>query len=102
MIRRPPRSPLFPYTPLFRSGGPLGSETAVPALVQHAVDIARERGVDLLELRNREPIALELPVSHRKITCLLDLEPGNAAAVDRKSTRLNSSHLVISYAVFCL
>jgi len=72
--------------PFVNYGGPLGSETAVPALVQHAVDIARERGVDLLELRNREPIALELPVSHRKITCLLDLEPGNAAAVWQRLT----------------
>src|ERR1039457_7535529 len=61
MIRRPPRSTLFPYTTLFRSGGSRGAP--------------RPHG-----RRNR------LPLGHQ----------------DRKSTRLNSSHLVSSYAVFCL
>src|SRR5256885_3400208 len=70
MIRRPPRSTLFPYTTLFRSqtGGPIGSFETTPLVVD---------GV----------MYLTTPFNH---------------AIDRKSTRLNSSHLVISYAVFCL
>src|SRR5256885_13042527 len=73
MIRRPPRSTLFPYTTLFRSAS---------AVV-----------VDLGLLGHRER-----PRNRR-----LDVAPGVAAQkLDRKSTRLNSSHLVISYAVFCL
>src|SRR5256885_12027659 len=67
MIRRPPRSTLFPYTPLFRS-----------LLPQHRLDLPQ-----------LDPIP---PHLH-----LLVLP-----SQDRKSTRLNSSHLVISYAVFCL
>src|SRR3712207_7131304 len=84
MIRRPPRSTLFPYTTLFRSrvegvvahvlqagAGPLGDERL--ALVRHLVGV------------------VVIPVT------------GDAGAVrDRKSTRLNSSHANISYAVFCL
>src|SRR3712207_7851761 len=89
MIRRPPRSTLFPYTTLFRS-------RAVDALPQ-----ARERA------RRLQRGAVQLLPQHR----LPDLghEPGQrpalhagAAPVDRKSTRLNSSHANISYAVFCL
>src|SRR5688572_32536453 len=72
MIRRPPRSTLFPYTTLFRS-------------VQEAADISREIYVGLVLDR-----ALGLPV-------LMASSEG-----DRKSTRLNSSHSQISYAVFCL
>src|SRR5256885_8186988 len=69
MIRRPPRSPLFPYTPLFRS-------PAVPLMVP---------GVGALGL-----------------LLLICAVTGLPLVIDRKSTRLNSSHLVISYAVFCL
>src|SRR5438034_3850102 len=64
MIRRPPRSTLFPYTTLFRSGAP-----------SHAGH------------NNR---------------CALNGHTGETRTPDRKSTRLNSSHTVISYAVFCL
>src|SRR5256885_10735254 len=71
MIRRPPRSTLFPYTTLFRSLGAV-----------------RERGLQVLEATC--PL---VRVAHRAVAKLLR---------DRKSTRLNSSHLVISYAVFCL
>src|SRR5256885_11405951 len=70
MIRRPPRSTLFPYTTLFRSLPP-------------------HRGAD----------------PRWEATCPLvpsRLRPGVGEVTDRKSTRLNSSHLVISYAVFCL
>src|SRR2546426_5391644 len=73
MIRRPPRSTLFPYTTLFRSRRP-GDDGRDPA---GAGGLVRGRG------------RRDASGAHR-----LD--------VDRKSTRLNSSHLVISYAVFCL
>src|SRR5256885_7825646 len=81
MIRRPPRSTLFPYTTLFRSFG-------------------------------EQRVRSFLPHDHRTLQCQLELFrdrggeqctfacPGERG--DRKSTRLNSSHLVISYAVFCL
>src|SRR2546426_7707602 len=72
MIRRPPRSTLFPYTTLFRSP-PVGALSRV----------------------HRGPSAPPRPETGRHIH---PLRPGE----DRKSTRLNSSHLVISYAVFCL
>src|SRR5256885_13137808 len=65
MIRRPPRSTLFPYTTLFRSERPQG------CVKRSAKNTAKRRG-------------------------------SRPARADRKSTRLNSSHLVISYAVFCL
>src|SRR2546426_4991901 len=73
MIRRPPRSTLFPYTTLFRS-----------RVVQHgnlALSVARNLPAELGVLLRRKQVP---------------------ARLDRKSTRLNSSHLVISYAVFCL
>src|SRR5256885_8945158 len=90
MIRRPPRSTLFPYTTLFRSD--------VLEVAQH--DAALEPGRDLAHVVVEAAQRLDLagvddgPVAHEP-----DL---GAAAEDRKSTRLNSSHLVISYAVFCL
>src|SRR5256885_6451740 len=75
MIRRPPRSTLFPYTTLFRSGGrrPEGRPEAARRM---------SRGAELDRVQGLRQTA--------------------AHVVDRKSTRLNSSHLVISYAVFCL
>src|SRR3989454_5089115 len=75
MIRRPPRSTLFPYTTLFRSRGRRGPRgSAAPgAAPRHSVQ----------------------PTVHAEKDDLLRQS-------DRKSTRLNSSHLVISYAVFCL
>src|SRR3712207_8102482 len=82
MIRRPPRSTLFPYTTLFRS-------QAVGRRVQAAEDaVAVQQGV--------EPDAL-VGVDERGIDA-----PRRQPPVDRKSTRLNSSHANISYAVFCL
>src|SRR5947209_14479513 len=83
MIRRPPRSTLFPYTTLFRSGLPCyPSVVAVPGTV------------DLL--------VVSVPVE-RVVSALAECEPGKVGvALDRKSTRLNSSHANISYAVFCL
>src|SRR2546426_9352150 len=71
MIRRPPRSTLFPYTTLFRSRG--------------------GRRVGPVRGRRRTRVAVRVRRGAGEGRCL-----------DRKSTRLNSSHLVISYAVFCL
>src|SRR5256885_12197893 len=88
MIRRPPRSTLFPYTTLFRSldvrdrGGQV--DDGLDALVRE--QRLERRGRDTAVLRDQFFRAPCLRVAHR----------------DRKSTRLNSSHLVISYAVFCL
>src|SRR5687768_18163936 len=73
MIRRPPRSTLFPYTTLFRSVGEAEDPAAV---VRHQFQSAAQRG----QHAEAEHVHLE----------------------DRKSTRLNSSHGYISYAVFCL
>ena len=71
------RSVLFGHylvsMPFLNYGGPLGSEEAVRALAQEAVALADRDGVKLLELRCGEPCALDLPVSHRKITVVLDL-----------------------------
>src|SRR5260221_8048274 len=85
MIRRPPRSTLFPYTTLFRS---VGGRDVDPGLddgraQQHVVPLLRELAHHALELALARPL------------------PEARLAVDRKSTRLNSSHTVISYAVFC-
>src|SRR2546422_4415125 len=84
MIRRPPRSTLFPYTTLFRSELVLRHHDLVDAV---AVEVDRQRHrlrrVDVVP-----PTALELRLHHQ--------------LRDRKSTRLNSSHGYISYAVFCL
>src|SRR3712207_7482451 len=82
MIRRPPRSTLFPYTTLFRS---------LPGLL---------RGV----FARPEIVPFLVPfVDHRRaIDFGKAIEMGHVEAGDRKSTRLNSSHANISYAVFCL
>src|SRR5256885_5169943 len=92
MIRRPPRSTLFPYTTLFRSAEIL---QIVTQLLRHEARGLRDIGPQQLQsLRLREVIQLIAQV--RK-----GLQKSRADK-DRKSTRLNSSHLVISYAVFCL
>src|SRR3712207_7832003 len=91
MIRRPPRSTLFPYTTLFRSLGAEHAEAAALALVGeragHAVAILEQRDDGAL---------------HVHVDPLVDAVVLECADQDRKSTRLNSSHANISYAVFCL
>src|SRR2546429_5938476 len=86
MIRRPPRSTLFPYTTLFRFYllllGPYGTEADRPGL---RIDAAR-----VFYVIGRCSVMTD------------GGEVGRVARVDRKSTRLNSSHGYISYAVFCL
>src|SRR3712207_8002583 len=86
MIRRPPRSTLFPYTTLFRS---LGRGVVV------AVGCERARLVD----RRGRPVGVRAEAGDEDV--VVRVEPGGGGDVDRKSTRLNSSH-AISYAVFCL
>src|SRR5256885_5815492 len=83
MIRRPPRSTLFPYTTLFRSQL---HEVAVAEQHLRAGTRWHDRAVAPIVRDRDEP-------AHRRVA---------SERVDRKSTRLNSSHLVISYAVFCL
>src|SRR5258707_11086586 len=77
MIRRPPRSTLFPYTPLFRS------QVVPPGAVGTQTDPTWAR-IELVSAYTEAPA------------------PTSVYAEDRKSTRLNSSHANISYAVFCL
>src|SRR3712207_7875570 len=92
MIRRPPRSTLFPYTTLFRSPGQKLRE--VQGVLGHARERpmvgggAEDQGVRLAHLLYK-PLDLGAII-------------GDGPARDRKSTRLNSSHANISYAVFCL
>src|SRR5438874_7976558 len=87
MLRRPPRSTLFPYTTLFRS------EIQVAPILGGR--LPRERRVLLQELiPDGDAVAQRIP---RNLEGGVFREPG-----DRKSTRLNSSHVEISYAVFCL
>src|SRR3712207_9153369 len=81
MIRRPPRSTLFPYTTLFRS---VGLIRLVSGRVALHVQVGGPRG------------------GARPNRCGVIRPPGHVDCPDRKSTRLNSSHANISYAVFCL
>ncbi|MEJ2483015.1 MAG: FemAB family PEP-CTERM system-associated protein [Gemmatimonadota bacterium] len=64
--------------PFLNYGGPLGDEVAVRALTAEAVAVADREGVKLLELRSRTELPIDLPASHRKVTVLLDLEPGDS------------------------
>src|SRR5256885_11823896 len=90
MIRRPPRSTLFPYTTLFRSPGDARDELGLANRDRQAVVL-----VDVHHHRQ-----VRAAVAHVNDLIVADAEL--RAKLDRKSTRLNSSHLVISYAVFCL
>jgi serine/alanine adding enzyme len=67
--------------PFLNYGGPLGSDDAVRALTDEAVRIARDARIGLLELRSRHELPIDLAASHRKITVLLDLAPGDPDAV---------------------
>ena len=76
------RSALFGHylvsLPFLNYGGPLGGAEAVRMLAHHATQLAEDSGADLLELRCREELPLDLVASHRKITVLLELPAGNA------------------------
>src|SRR5258707_4097426 len=95
MIRRPPRSTLFPYTTLFRSYDPAElltteCEILIPAATENVIT---SRNVDRVKCR------ILAEGANGPTTSAAD---DVAAGKDRKSTRLNSSHANISYAVFCL
>src|SRR5258708_9155298 len=92
MIRRPPRSTLFPYTTLFRSHYKLWRRKFGAA----GADRFREDYANKRRSRHKIRIAAEA------FSSLARISSSNAKAADRKSTRLNSSHQIISYAVFCL
>src|SRR5256885_8908711 len=97
MIRRPPRSPLFPYTTLFRSVAHVPRDDGADAVA------LRKGGGGVLHEARPGVAGFAGDASSPKHELLVVLEPQRLDEVgDRKSTRLNSSHLVISYAVFCL
>src|SRR3712207_8321171 len=99
MIRRPPRSTLFPYTTLFRS---------VDAALAHPGGAVRRRLLPVAAIHEPQRHRLRGGVEPRDELRHQPVERGAAALAlgrrraDRKSTRLNSSHANISYAVFCL
>src|SRR3712207_8471750 len=84
MIRRPPRSTLFPYTTLFRSGEGMRTEISTKFTSESIAEAFDEADLRLLDLYTDDEDLFGLALG------------------DRKSTRLNSSHANISYAVFCL
>src|SRR5258708_31336273 len=89
MIRRPPRSTLFPYTTLFRS-------------LQYAATGGDGADGDRAGQKLRSVRVTEMPVGGLRTAPTTDGHLGHPhRAQDRKSTRLNSSHQIISYAVFC-
>src|SRR3712207_7318605 len=94
MIRRPPRSTLFPYTTLFRSDRELGLR---PGVAGRVAPLEQGRGQDAV---------LRVGLDVLQGLALVGREAGHVDqsddVADRKSTRLNSSHANISYAVFCL
>src|SRR2546428_320984 len=91
MIRRPPRSTLFPYTTLFRSTCGIGAAQPDPGFLDRVVGLAD---------RSEHPVRHTSQVPAMRLELIR--EPFLLPHVDRKSTRLNSSHDQISYAVFCL
>src|SRR5256885_9712135 len=94
MIRRPPRSTLFPYTTLFRSV--VEGRNRNYAFGSHAFRAL----IGALQCGKVNPSGVDLAALNVSL-CGAQIRFGRAE-LDRKSTRLNSSHLVISYAVFCL
>src|SRR5207253_9231654 len=95
-LRPPPSRPLFPYTTLFRSG---------PGCLLYSLILSMDRAPELQQITPSYRY-----VARVMVAALADIQPGVelagssdlAAGGDRKSTRLNSSHVAISYAVFCL
>src|SRR2546430_4146277 len=96
MIRRPPRSTLFPYTTLFRSKHCYAERMALRLQAMGQPHYANGFRLTLHE------IALELPLKWKKPQTIFVNSMSDLFHKDRKSTRLNSSHSQISYAVFCL
>lgn len=76
--------------PFLNYGGPLGTDDAVRALADEAVELARAGNAKLLEMRSRVPLPVDLPVSHRKITVVLDLPDTPEALMKRFEAKLRS------------
>src|SRR5690349_23715261 len=96
MIRRPPRSTLFPYTTLFRSG----TDGEIDHLRR---EHKRAHHAEQRDFRFVEPaLRATRDQAHRRRRGRVQRGPHGRREEDRKSTRLNSSHVEISYAVFCL
>src|SRR5690348_17929376 len=92
MLRLPPRSTLFPYTTLFRSAIDIGVQNGAPYfMIQGGIGLGLAINIGIAEGSASITLAAQITVNGSAITLL-----------DRKSTRLNSSHPSISYAVFCL
>src|SRR5258708_9641524 len=92
MIRRPPRSTLFPYTTLFRS---------MVAAARRGLPVALHTPSEVKAAITGDGRAQKAQVA-AMVVRILKLSEAPTCALDRKSTRLNSSHQIISYAVFCL
>src|SRR5256885_9979841 len=95
MIRRPPRSTLFPYTTLFRSLSQVGVRGQSVERPRKRLPARRHKEWNLVKIDALIDVA-------RSVPDVADFNAALSRQLDRKSTRLNSSHLVISYAVFCL
>src|SRR3712207_6855163 len=90
MIRRPPRSTLFPYTTLCRSGRPKG------VMIRHSSVVVLLHWLrEIVTDEERRSVLFSTSIN-------FDVSVAEVFGTDRKSTRLNSSHANISYAVFCL
>src|SRR5256885_13225253 len=98
MIRRPPRSTLFPYTTLFRSKRQTKAQVCASTQFPFLWGL-NCRQADQSSSGRRVQLAYSLSTLSQPKVTFLSAKKGSG---DRKSTRLNSSHLVISYAVFCL
>src|SRR3712207_8928282 len=97
MIRRPPRSTLFPYTTLFRSVRQLQ-----PGLLDHVGVVDQRRRAGVGAPGHAGQLAVPGHVLDADLEVVGEVVLVGLGQVDRKSTRLNSSHANISYAVFCL
>src|SRR3712207_7671846 len=102
MIRRPPRSTLFPYTTLFRSSDASGGRDLAGPTLDETDDIVSNTSSETAVARGRHAAEVTPVASARGLTKVYGSGEAAVHALDRKSTRLNSSHANISYAVFCL
>src|SRR5687768_18198619 len=93
MIRRPPRSTLFPYTTLFRSAGMVPVQVAL----SHPSELGNGESANVLVVKSLLAASVVNETKTRSLARFV-----RPVVRDRKSTRLNSSHGYISYAVFCL
>src|SRR3712207_7666236 len=100
MIRRPPRSTLFPYTTLFRSH--LADDPVIQQALRAGEHLVLAHLRQLGDAAERARLEREAPLEEVEQPPVEVVERDRGAAGDRKSTRLNSSHANISYAVFCL